>query len=44
MPERIEHAETLFQSIGADLRHGGNRAYYAPGTDHIQMPPFARVR
>jgi antirestriction protein ArdC len=40
LPERIERAETWFQSIGADLRHGGNRAYYAPGTDHIQMPLF----
>ena len=28
------------QSIGADLRHGGNRAYYSPASDHIQMPPF----
>ena len=28
-------------NIGATVRNGGNRAYYAPGTDHIQMPPFA---
>jgi antirestriction protein ArdC len=41
MPERIERAERWFQAIGADLRHGGNRAYYAPADDHIQMPPFA---
>jgi len=41
MLERIERAETWFHSIGADLRQGGNRAYYAPGSDHIQMPPFA---
>jgi antirestriction protein ArdC len=41
MPERIERAETWFQSIGATVSNGGNRAYYAPGTDHIQMPPFA---
>ena len=40
MPERIERAETWFQSIGATVCNGGNRAYYAPGTDHIQMPPF----
>jgi antirestriction protein ArdC len=40
MPERIEKADSFFQSIGATLRHGGNRAYYAPETDHIQMPPF----
>ena len=40
IPERIEKADSFFQSIGATLRHGGNRAYYAPDSDHIQMPPF----
>jgi len=40
MPERIERAEAWFGSIGADLRHGGNRAYYTTADDHIQMPPF----
>jgi len=38
--ERIEKADALFNSVGADLRHGGNRAYYAPDLDYIQMPPF----
>ena len=37
--ERIEQAEVFFQGIGADLRHGGNQAYYRPSDDHIQMPP-----
>src|ERR1700722_12768676 len=41
MPERIAHADAFFASIGADLRHGGNQAFYSPSTDHIQMPPFA---
>src|SRR6202051_4652867 len=41
MPERVERADTFFQAIGANVRHGGNRAYYAPDSDHIQMPPFA---
>jgi antirestriction protein ArdC len=41
MPERIERADAWFQSIGADVRNGGNRAYFSPGSDHIQMPPFA---
>jgi antirestriction protein ArdC len=41
MPERIERAEAFFQAIGANVQHGGNRAYYAPDSDHIQMPPFA---
>jgi antirestriction protein ArdC len=40
MPERIERAEAWFHSVGADLRHGGNRAYYTPADDRIQMPPF----
>ena len=40
MPERIAHAEAFFEAIRADVRHGGNQAFYAPTTDHIQMPPF----
>jgi antirestriction protein ArdC len=40
MPERIERADAFFQAIGANVQHGGNRAYYAPDSDHIQMPPF----
>ena len=44
MPERIAHAETFFQTIRADVRHGGNQAYYAPATDHIQMPPFGAFK
>lgn len=38
--ERIEIAEIFFKAIGADVRHGGNRAYYSPLDDHIQMPPY----
>jgi antirestriction protein ArdC len=38
--ERIERAEAFFRNIGADVRHGGNEAFYRPSTDHIQMPPF----
>ena len=40
MPERIELAETFFHAIQAEVRHGGNQAFYAPASDHIQMPPF----
>jgi len=39
--ERIQHAEAFFGAVGANLKHGGNRAHYSPDTDHIQMPPFA---
>jgi antirestriction protein ArdC len=38
--ERIQLADACFTSIGADVRHGGNRAYYTTTDDHIQMPPF----
>ena len=41
---RIEHAERFFAATGAQIRHGGDRAYYAIGTDHIQMPPFEAFR
>lgn len=38
--QRIEQAEAFFASTNADIRTGGNQAYYAIGSDHIQMPPF----
>ncbi len=44
MPERIAHAEAFFASIAATVRHGGNQAFYAPASDHIQMPPFQAFR
>lgn len=40
LPARIEAADTFFAATGADIRHGGTRAYYAQGSDHVQMPPF----
>jgi len=40
MLERIEQADAFFENVGAVVRHGGNQAYYAPFSDHIQMPPF----
>jgi antirestriction protein ArdC len=36
---RIEQAEAFFIATGADVRHGGNRAYYSPARDFVQMPP-----
>lgn len=38
--DRIETADEFFHQIGATVRHGGDRAYYSPDSDHIQMPPF----
>jgi antirestriction protein ArdC len=40
-PERNEAAEQFFSHLGADLRHGGQRAFYNPAHDFIQLPPFA---
>lgn len=38
---RDEASEAALRSSGADIREGGNRAFYSPDTDHVQMPPFA---
>ncbi len=42
--ERIGHAEAFFAATGIDVRHGGNRAYYRPSEDRVQMPPFEAFR
>lgn len=41
---RIDHAEAFFASTGADVRHGGNRAFYSGGSDNVQMPAFESFR
>ncbi|TGP50870.1 DUF1738 domain-containing protein [bacterium M00.F.Ca.ET.230.01.1.1] len=41
---RIAHADQFFANTGAVIRHGGDRAYFAPATDHIQMPSFQTFR
>lgn len=42
--QRIEQAEAFFAATGADIRQGGNRAYYSPAHDFVQMPPFPAFR
>jgi antirestriction protein ArdC len=42
--QRIAHAESFFAATGANVRHGGNRAFYSPSTDHVQIPPFESFR
>jgi antirestriction protein ArdC len=42
--ERIDHAEEFFANTGANVRHGGNRAFYNGGSDHVQMPYFETFR
>jgi antirestriction protein ArdC len=38
--QRIESSDLFFANTGADIRHGGNRAFYASESDYVQMPPF----
>ena len=35
----LPQAEALFCATGADIRIGGNRAFYIPSADYIQVPP-----
>lgn len=42
--ERIEHADRFFTNTKADIRTGGNQAYYASSLDYIQMPPIEAFR
>jgi len=41
LPEReiIPEAEALITATGADFRIGGDRAFYVPSADFIQVPP-----
>lgn len=41
---RISQAETYFTETGADITHGGGRAFYMPSEDRIQMPRFEDFR
>ena len=38
--QRISHAEAFFAATGAEIRHGGDSAYYAIHPDYVQTPPF----
>ena len=40
----VDNQADCFAHTKADIRHGGNRAYYSLTTDHIQMPPFETFR
>jgi len=42
--QRIDRVEKFFAATGATVRHGGNRAFYSPSSDHVQMPPFESFR
>ena len=38
--ERDAACQAWIDRLGIEIRYGGQRAYYAPGPDRIQMPPF----
>jgi antirestriction protein ArdC len=42
--QRIEKADRFFASTKADIRHGGNKAFYTVGGDYIRIPPFETFR
>jgi antirestriction protein ArdC len=42
--QRIENAEAFFEALGADIQHGGNRAFYAPSKDKIVLPEFKQFK
>ena len=41
---RIAECEAFFKATGATVKRGGDRAFYAPGPDFIQMPEFETFR
>lgn len=37
-------AQQFFGRIDAEVRHGGDRAFYAPGADFVQLPPLSAFK
>jgi antirestriction protein ArdC len=42
--ERIAQADAFFAATNADIRTGGDRAYYTVGGDYIRIPPIECFR
>lgn len=42
--DRIPAVEAFIAATGATIQHGGNRAFYAPSRDLVQMPPRESFR
>ncbi|HEY4313326.1 MAG TPA: zincin-like metallopeptidase domain-containing protein [Pirellulales bacterium] len=42
--ERIAAVDQFVANIKADVRYGGNQAYYSLTGDYVQMPPFETFR
>jgi len=39
----LPQAETLIAATGADFRMGGDRAFYSPAHDYVQVPRPRRL-
>src|SRR5208283_466285 len=42
--ERLDAVERFFANTGATIKHGGNRAFYSPSLDFVQMPELGSFR
>lgn len=42
--DRIPELESMVAATGAAIHHGGNRAFYRPGTDTVTMPTFEQFK
>lgn len=42
--ERIEQAERFCANLGISIQNGGDRAFYTPTKDFVQMPEFQNFR
>ena len=40
LEERLDSAEEFFNAFPIEKRSGGNRAFYSPREDYIQLPPY----
>jgi antirestriction protein ArdC len=40
LEERLDSVEKFFQAFPIQKRFGGNRAYFSPSEDYIQLPPY----
>jgi antirestriction protein ArdC len=40
----LENVEAFIKHTAVEVRHGGNRAFYSPTYDFIQMPPLEAFR
>jgi antirestriction protein ArdC len=41
---RLDSVECFLGNTGADVRHGGSRAFYSPSLDFVQMPELPSFR